>query len=228
MPESVYYRGKGSRYPLNERFDGPQRKCNDSGEQRNILPLPGIKPRFLDRLTRDLAPEHAALVGGGKWQWAWSGRGGDPSAHRSISPDLNLSGQKTWRYVAAIRREEGREAISTCVSWLVYKIYPLTFLGDSSPPELRRPSEAVTDGALPLLTSSIPARLGGSASQEEEVTYVVFARKWTVGGSISMDFCFCFIVSTDFDRRIQTDGIDRYLHIQSWTFFCLLVCCLKT
>jgi hypothetical protein len=35
-------------YPLHRRLGGPQSRCGCCGEKKNFLPLPGIKPQFLN------------------------------------------------------------------------------------------------------------------------------------------------------------------------------------
>ena len=47
MLRPVYLRGKVPRYPLNWRNCGPQRRSGRFGEEKNILPLLAIEPRFL-------------------------------------------------------------------------------------------------------------------------------------------------------------------------------------
>jgi hypothetical protein len=43
---------KTSRYPLDRKLDGPQRRSGRCGEEKNLLHLPGIEPRCLSRQAR--------------------------------------------------------------------------------------------------------------------------------------------------------------------------------
>jgi hypothetical protein len=50
-----YLWGKGPRYPLYRRLDGPQSPPGRYGDVKNLLPLQGIEPLLLGRPARSLA-----------------------------------------------------------------------------------------------------------------------------------------------------------------------------
>jgi hypothetical protein len=114
----LYYGAKSPRYPLERRFGGPQRRCNSCGEQRSVLPLPGIEPdssvvspalySLHGHEHQSRQPSCVGVEGSRRHRICGHGKGRD----RSISYDLNLSGQKTGRYVAVItkgRRTRGHQ-----------------------------------------------------------------------------------------------------------------------
>jgi hypothetical protein len=60
-PRALYFRVKSPLYPLNKRQGGRQSQSGGFGGDINILPLPGIEPRFLDRPARSLIIVPTAL-----------------------------------------------------------------------------------------------------------------------------------------------------------------------
>jgi hypothetical protein len=54
--------GKQPPYPLYKRLGGPQSLFRHYGEEKNLLPLPGMKPRFLGRSAISLVARPTKLA----------------------------------------------------------------------------------------------------------------------------------------------------------------------
>jgi hypothetical protein len=75
-----------SRYALNRMLGGPQGRCRFLGEEEHLLPLQGIKPRFVGRAAHSLvtaSPElswlrsrvlnlRSVIAGGGDEKRIWN------------------------------------------------------------------------------------------------------------------------------------------------------------
>jgi hypothetical protein len=60
-PWPLYPRRKCLQYPLNRRLGGPQSRLERRGEEKNLLPLPGIKPRAVQFVARHY-PDKNVLI----------------------------------------------------------------------------------------------------------------------------------------------------------------------
>jgi len=52
--ESSAARGRHSRYPLNRRLGGPQSRARHWVDDKNLLPLPAMKPQTISLVTHRL------------------------------------------------------------------------------------------------------------------------------------------------------------------------------
>jgi len=66
MRRAHYPPGKGSRYPLNKRLGRPQSRCACLGGNKEILHLPGIEPRTLER-PKELPSRYTKLPTPGQY-----------------------------------------------------------------------------------------------------------------------------------------------------------------